>query len=152
MKAITKRRDARGMTLIELVIAIVVIGIAVSSVLGMMSAQATRSAEAMIREQASTIASAYLNEILLKNFAGPVRPSRATFDNIGNYNNLLEPASDQLGNPVAGLGLFQVSVTVGAGNLNGITLATDVQLINVTVTHPSGVSVLASGYLTNSPP
>jgi prepilin-type N-terminal cleavage/methylation domain-containing protein len=81
MKPITNQRTMRGMTLIELVIAITIIGIAVSSVLAVLSTQATRSAEAMIREQVNGIASAYLNEILQKKFATtPGIRTRATFD------------------------------------------------------------------------
>jgi MSHA pilin protein MshD len=146
------RRVARGMTLIELVIAIAVIAIAVSSVLGVMSAQATRSAEAMISEQATAIASAYLSEILQKNFSVTANCcGRATFNDIQDYNSPASPVLDQLGAPVAGLNQFQVAVAVGAGNLNGISAANQVRLVNVTVTHPSGVSVLLSGYKTNHP-
>jgi MSHA pilin protein MshD len=151
MKPTANQTAVRGMTLIELVIAITVIGIAVSSVLAVLSTQATRSAEAMISEQANGIASAYLNEVLQKNFATTLGVrTRATFDCINDYDGLNDVgAHDQLGNPVPGLDQFLVQVSVVDGNLNGISAATDVQLVNVAVTHPSGVSVLISGYRTN---
>ncbi len=141
---------ARGMTLIELVIAIAVIAIAVSSVLGVMSAQATRSAEAMIRAQATAIASAYLSEILQKNFpTTPGTRTRSTFDCVNDYNAPAPSAVlDQWGNAVAGLNQFSVAVTVTPSALNGIP-ANQAWLVNVTVTHPSGASVLVSGYRTN---
>jgi MSHA pilin protein MshD len=145
------RCATRGLTLIELVIAIAIIGIAVSSVLGMMSAQATRSAEAMIREQATAIASAYLNEIVQKNFVNGAGSTRATFDGVDDYNApAFSPVLDQWGNPVAGLSQFRVAVTVSPNALNGIP-ATQAKLINVTVSHSSGVSVLLSSYKTNHP-
>lgn len=143
--AVRKRCVARGMTLIELVIAIAVVGIAVSSVLGMMSAQATRSAEAMIREQATAVASAYLNEIVQKNSAiTPNCCGRATFNDIRDYISPARPVLDQWGTPVAGLNQFRVAVAVTPSALNGIPA----WFVNVTVTHSSGVSVLISGYRT----
>ena len=157
MKAMThrdtllRRYTVRGMTLIELVIAIAVVGIAVSSVLGAMSAQATRSADAMIRKQASAIASAYLNEILQKNFSGPNHSTRATFDNINDYNSPPDAVRDQMGSTVAGLDQFSVAVTVGNGFLNGISASTQVQRVDVTVSHSSGTVVLLSGYRTKYP-
>jgi prepilin-type N-terminal cleavage/methylation domain-containing protein len=150
MKPATNQRAMRGMTLLELVIAITIIGIAVSSVLAALSTQATRSAEAMISEQANGIASAYLNEILQKNFLNGPGNTRATFDGIGDYDSpAFKPVLDQWGTPVPGLGQFQVQVRVVNGNLNGLSAANQVQLVNVTVTHPSGVSILLSGYRTN---
>lgn len=150
-RALSMRHRSRGMTLIELVIAIAVVGIAVSSVLSVMSAQATRSADAMIREQATAIASAYLNEIMQKNFSGPACCTRATFDNVDQYKNLPDQmVRDQLGNPVAGLDQFQVTVDIRQGVLNGLPPGA-VKLINVSVSHTSGVSVLMSGYRTNWP-
>jgi MSHA pilin protein MshD len=154
---------ARGMTLIELVIAIAVIAIAVSSVLAVLSAQATRSADAMIREQANAIASAYLSEIMQKRFSGPLGccAARKDFDSVDDYKSpAFKPVLDQWGNPimmldqfgklVPGLNQFQVRVTISPGNLSNIPVADQV-LLNVTVTHPSGVSVLLSGYRTKWP-
>jgi MSHA pilin protein MshD len=141
----------RGMTLIELVIAISVIAIAVSSVLGLMSAQATRSAEAMLREQAAAIAAAYLAEITQKKFSGPGCCSRAAFDSVDDYHApAFAPVRDQWGTAVPGLGDYQVAVTVTASALNGIPAAQS-RLVSVTVRHSSGVTVLHSGYKTSHP-
>jgi MSHA pilin protein MshD len=54
-------------------------------------------------------------------------------------------ARDQFGNAIAGLGQYTVSVTVGAGTLGGIP-GPSVRRIDVSVQHPSGVTVLLSGY------
>jgi MSHA pilin protein MshD len=146
----SRHRAARGMTLIELVIAIAVISIAVSTVLALLSAQATRSAEAMIREQASAIASAYLSEIMQKNFAGPAVANRAMFNNVNNYVSGPAVVSDQRGNVVVELDQFRVAVAVNGSALNGISVAS-AKLVTVTVTHATGVTVRVSGYKTKYP-
>ena len=64
------RRQA-GTTLIEVVIAIVIISIAVSAVLMALTMTVGYSADPMIRHQAVAIAEAYLEEITLKAFVDP---------------------------------------------------------------------------------
>ena len=59
----------RGATLIELIISIVVISIAASAVLGLLSGSVGRSADAMVMAQAVSIAEAYLEEISLKSLS-----------------------------------------------------------------------------------
>ena len=61
----------RGATLIELVISIVVIAIAASAVLGVLSSTVGRSADAMVLSQGVAIAEAYLEEISLKPYDDP---------------------------------------------------------------------------------
>lgn len=152
MAARTSCARAAGMTLVELVVAISVIAIAVVSVLGLLSSISVRSADTIIREQATGIASAYLNEVLQKSFTTvPGGSSRATFNDIGDYNGLVDSgASDQFGNAVTGASQFTVRVTVTPAALGAITSA-DSQRIDVAVTHPSGVTVLLSGYRTRHP-
>ena len=141
----------RGVTLVELIVSIVIISIAVTSVLGVLSAVATNSASAMVQQQGVSIASAYLNEVLQKSFNDPngggVEASRNLFDNVDDYNALPDAlVRDQNGNTIAGLGQFRVMVSVVPGSLNG--LATPVRRVDVTVTHPSMPAVMLSGYRT----
>ena len=63
----------QGATLVEVVISIVVIAIAVSAVLGLLSTSVGRSADALIVTQGVSIANAYLEEISLKPFHGSRR-------------------------------------------------------------------------------
>src|SRR5437763_1984531 len=104
----------RGFTLVELIIAIVVISIGTISVMGLLASQASHSGEAMIRDQAAHIASAYLNEVLQKSFNDPDginEVGRANFDDVRDYNNLVDVgAKDPQGNLIAGLSQFTVSV------------------------------------------
>ena len=147
----TSRNRMRGVTLIELVVAIVVLAIAVTSIIGFLSFIAARSADTLVREQAVAIGSSYLNEILAKSFGASGASPRANFIKVGDYNNLLDNGAHiQTGAAVANLNLFQVAVAVVPGALGAVPAA-EVVRVDVTVTHPSGVIVALSGYRTFYP-
>src|SRR3569833_2476555 len=57
-----------GFTLVEILVAVVVLSIAVGGSMAALSTNAVQSADAMVTEQATAIASAYLNEVLQKPF------------------------------------------------------------------------------------
>lgn len=162
----------RGMTLVELIISIAIIGIAVAGVLGVMSATTMRSADPMVREQAQLIAEAYMEEILLKAFVDPsanticpaVPALRTDYhDNVCDYRGLIDAgARNQFGTAIPALSDYTVNVTVSpspadltAGvDLNGI--ANDytnswirVLRVDVTVTGPNGTSTVLTGYRTD---
>ncbi len=148
------KRQARGVTLIELVVTITIVSIAVTGVIGALTGTAVQSSNRMIQQQAAAIASAYLEEIMQRPFTDPnggVEAARSQFDNVDDYNGLPDTVvRDQQGVAIPGLGNYQVVVQVGAGALAGVPGAS-VRLINVTVTHSSGVRVLMTGYKTNHP-
>jgi len=58
--------DQRGFSLIELLVFIVVVGIAVSGVLSVYSLNARSSADPMVQKQALAIAESLLEEVLAK--------------------------------------------------------------------------------------
>lgn len=136
-----------GVTLVELVMSIIIIAIAVSAVMGVLSMLSTGSAEAMIRNQAVAIAASYLEEIRLKSFtAGSGTGSRAAFDDVSDYNGLVDVgARDQFGNAITGLEQYTVRVTVGAGTIGSLSGA-NVRRIDVNVQHSVGVNMTLSGY------
>jgi MSHA pilin protein MshD len=140
----------RGVTLIELVVAIVVLAIAVTSIIGFLSTIAARSADTLVREQAVAIASSYLNEVLAKPFGATGALARANFAAVNDYNGLVDNgAHDQTGAALARLNLFRVAVAVGPGALGAVPAA-EVVRVDVTVSYPSsGVVVALSGYRTN---
>jgi MSHA pilin protein MshD len=142
-------RRERGVTLIELVVSIVVIAVAGAALMGTLSYLSGSGSTSILQAQAQSIANAYLNEILAKNFAPDgVESSRDQYDDVRDYNNLDHAvARDVLDNPA---GNFRVRVTVGPGALNGLP-AGAVRRIDVTVSYGNGASVVASGYRTNYP-
>jgi MSHA pilin protein MshD len=142
----------RGFTLIELIVSIVVLAIAVAGVVAALSAIAVRSANAMVSEQANAIASAYLDEVLQKPFgANDGQVARPNLDVVDDYAGLSNVGvRDQTGAAVAGLGLFTVVVSVTPSAL-GAVAAAESREVDVTVTHPSGVTVVLSGFRTQHP-
>ncbi len=146
----------RGVTLIELIIAIVVISVALTGVLLVINYTTARSADALLEHQAVAIAEAYLEEITLKNYADPDsgvvcgtgEASRALYDNVCDFNGLSDSgARDQFGNLIAGLESYLVVVTVVPQGLGGITSA-DALRIEVSVTDSAGNSLNLAGYRT----
>jgi len=145
-------RRHRGFTLIELVVSITVLAIAVGGMLAAMSAVSANSANTMVSEQATAIAAAYLNEVLQKPFgAADGQVTRATLDVVDDYAGLTDVGvHDQTGAAVPALALYTVSIRVGAGVLGGVPAA-QLREVDVTVSHPSGVTVVLSGYRTLYP-
>lgn len=143
----------RGVTLVELLVSIVVVSVAASSVLGVMSMTTAHSADPMIRHQASAIAEAYLEEILLKPLADPDgadgEAARADFDDLDDYDGLSDAgARDQFGTPIAGLGAYNVAVTVTPSSALPAVPIADSLRVDVVVTHSNVVNFALSGYRT----
>ena len=151
-RATAAARGDRGFTLIELVVSIVVLSIAVAGVVAALSAISVRSADELVSEQANAIASAYLDEVLQKPFgANDGQVARANFDVVDDYAGLSNAGvRDQTGAVVPGLGQFTVAVSVTPAAL-GLVPAAEAREVDVTVTHPSGVSVVLSGFRTLHP-
>jgi MSHA pilin protein MshD len=147
-------RRQGGVTLIELVVAITIVAIAVGGVLGAISAISSRSADAMVQQQAIAIAQAYLDEILQRWVVDPngtpANTGRGSWDTVDEYNGLADVgAHDQYGNAIAALAGYNVSVTVTAsGALSGIA-SSAARRVDVTVTHAPNVSVVLTGYRTS---
>jgi MSHA pilin protein MshD len=146
---------SRGFTLIELIVAITIVAICAGTILGVMAAVASRSADAMLQQQAIAIAQAYLDEIEQRwvvdpNGTPPDCTSRGCWDLVSQYNGLNDVgAQDQFGNAIAALAAYTVSVNVAQSTaLPGITGANALR-IDVTVTTPPNVTVTLSGYRTN---
>ena len=132
-------RGEHGTTLIELVVSLLVIAIAITGTLIAVSRATLHSADPAIEYQASAIAKAYLEEILLKPYFDPdlgagggacplPEASRDLYDNVCDYAGTDDMgAEDQDATPVPGLGAYRVRVTVATGaTLNDrLTLRSD---------------------------
>lgn len=146
-------RRQRGFSLIELIVAITIVAIGVSAVLAAHAAIATRSADAMVRQQAVAIAESYLEEIQLKPFADPDgvegETARTGWDDVDDYAGLDDNGiRDQNGNAIAALAAYRATVSVQSTTaLTGVP-STAARRIDVTVTGPQNVSVKLSGYRT----
>jgi MSHA pilin protein MshD len=144
----------RGVTLIELVVAITVVAIAVTTILGAIGAVASRSADAMIQQQAIAIAQAYLDEIeqrwVVDPNGTPPNTGRGSWDLVDEYNGLIDVgAHDQFGNSIPGLSAYTVSVAASpTAGLAGVPAAA-ARRIDITVSYPPSGRVTLSGYRTN---
>jgi len=152
MKMTRSQPRARGVTLVELIVSIVVIGVALAGVMVVIVRNTSASADPLIWHQAVIVGEAYLEEILTKNFtADGVEASRDLYDDVMDYNGLTDsPPRDQNGTAIAALAGYSVNVQVATEALNDITLASgNAVRAQVTVTMPTGGSVVVSGYRTN---
>ncbi len=142
-----------GVTLVELLVSIVIVAIAAGTILGLLATTTGASADPMLRHQASAVAEAYLEEILLRPFDDPDgidgEASRAAFDDLDDYDGLIDAgARDQFGNAIGGLGSYTVAVSVvPSAALPGVP-AGDALRVDVTVSRGSDINLLLSGYRT----
>jgi len=142
-----------GVTLVELLVSIVIVSIAASGVLGVLSMTTAASADPMIRHQASAIAEAYLEEILLKPVDDPDgvdgEASRADYDDLDDYDGLADSgARDQFGGPIAGLSDYNVAVAVSPSAALPAIPVSNALRVDVVVTHGLDISFVLSGYRT----
>lgn len=149
----TAMAGQRGVTLVELLVSIVIVAIAASTVLGLLSMTTAASADPMIRHQAASIAASYLEEILLKPLADPDgldgEAARADFDDIDDYDGLSDAgAHDQFGNALAGLTAYNVVVSVTTSAALPSVPVADAIRVDVVVTHTNDVNFTLSGYRT----
>lgn len=145
--------NINGFTLIEIIVTIVVLAIAATALLSVFTNTVGSSANPMIQQQAISIAEAYMEEILLKDFNDPdgsgVEANRSDFDNVQDYDGITNAAvGDQNGNAIAALNAYRINVDVVGVAFNGIAAANSLR-IDITVTHPAVDSIAISGYRTN---
>lgn len=137
------RRQA-GTTLVELIIAMVIIGVAVAGVLQVFNLNAIASADPIVQKQLRVVAEGMMDEIQRQPFAAsanatPSGCARNTFNDVLDYNGYA-PGMICLvtGDQVAELAGMTITVTVVAdtGNTLGIGGA-DAYIIVVTTTRGS---------------
>ncbi len=148
--ALAAPRKQNGMTLVELVITIVIIGIAAAALFSAMASITARSADPMLRQQSLYIAEAYLEEILQQSYS-PITPSdcdeRSCFQDVRAYDGLTtDKPYDVRGVKVDGLDGYSVRVKAEEveNGLNGI----DALQVTVTITDPSGQELQLVGWRT----
>lgn len=144
-------RAQAGVTLVELVLAIVVLAVAAGAISLLFTQNLAHSADPLVEMQEIAVARSYLAEILAKPIHDPLGStappaSRAAYDDVLDYDGLSEPPTDQNGTPL-GLNGYQVTVHVDAtGARLGNLRAPQVVRVDVTVRGPGDTSVRLSGY------
>ena len=144
-------RRLRGFSLVELVILIVVIGVALAGVLLVFQSVVRGSADPQMRKQALAIAEALLDEVLLTSYApAPGAGARVNFDNVDDYgtppfDTAPGGMTDINGAPIPGLGAYNARVTVATPGLAGVAEVKRVT-VTVTVTGQPDMTVSLDGY------
>jgi MSHA pilin protein MshD len=172
----------RGVSLVELIIFIVVVGVAVAGVVAALRLGAATSTDPMVHKQALAIAEALLEEVQLQPFTycdpddpaaatalsaafcatpevigaegGETRGNAATpFDNVSDYH------AAPLGAGISGIdgtaiaGLGAYSATISVTQQGlDVIPGAEALLIRVQVTGPSNVTVVLDGYRTRYAP
>jgi MSHA pilin protein MshD len=145
-------RRSAGMTLIELIIAMVIITIGVAGLIAAYTITAKTSADPMISKQMGAIAEGMMEEIMLKPYASsanavPAANARDTFNDVRDYNGFSSAKIyDISGAPLAGLDGFALGVSVVATPLSSIA-SSDALKITITVTH-AGEAQMLTGWRT----
>ena len=119
------RSTRAGFSLIEIVIAMVVLSVALTGTLSVMERTLRASADPMLMHQAIVIAETYLEEVSLQPYIDPdldqvtgavcpaAEASRALYDNVCDYNGLSNSgARDQTDSAITGLEAYTIDVTV----------------------------------------
>jgi len=148
-------KRASGFTLIEMIIAIVIISVGLAGVLLAFNTAVKSSADPLIHKQMLAVAEEMMEEILLKPYVAPVGATgaisgcnRASADDVSDYASYTnQPVCDIDGTPVPGLTGYTVSVAVNSTASLG-TLSSNVKKVTVTVTH-NGDSLSLVGWRTD---
>ena len=155
-------RHVSGFTLVEMVIAIVIIGVGLAGVLTAFNISVKSSADPLIHKQMLAVAEEMMEEILLKPYAvsgtAPVNsekncgggspPSRAAFDDVADYKNYQTIGVCDIDGESVGLESYNVGVKVeNSVGLTDIT-SSNVKKITVTVTHGASETLSLVGWRT----
>lgn len=149
----------RGISLIELIMFIVIIGVALAGILLVMNQVTNRSADPLIRKQALAIAESMLEEIRLQDLSGVACTGvlgadapRAGVSSVCDYDGYFTTTGIKdfsTNTVIGGLGSYNITaVTVTPiATLGGtpVTAGSGV-VITVTVAPPAGAAVTATGY------
>ena len=141
------RRSHRGFTIVEMMVAIIVLGVGLAGVLLAFGVVTRGSADPVIAQQMLAIAEEMLEEVQLKPYTSASNAAlagcaRNTFNDVSDYNGYA-PAAGTIcfidGTPIPSLAGYSVRVQVQPAALAGVAAA---KRIVVTVTRGNDALVL----------
>lgn len=151
-----------GFSLIELVITIVVLGIALTALSSSLFNAVGKNADPLWQTKATQLSQAYLDEILAMKYqedsplggepaVGPCaitsETDRSLFDDVDDYHGLTETASflDQTSGLASTYSGYNISIQVTCVDAQGNT-SNNSKLIELTITSPTSESLIFSAY------
>jgi MSHA pilin protein MshD len=149
-RATPRRRRQAGFTLIEAIVAIVVIGVALAGLLLAVNASVRGSADPVVQRQLLAVAQQYMEEVQLQPWAtaangAPAGCARDTFNDLLDYHGYSGDVCAVDGTAIAALAGTTVNISVADGTLGGVAAA---RRITVTVAR-GGQSVTLTGWRTD---
>jgi MSHA pilin protein MshD len=130
-----RRHLARGFTIIEMIVAVVVIGVGVAGLLSAVSMSTRSSADPTVRIQLQAVAEQLMEEVLLKSYAAGTPATvtgceRSAFDELSDYDNYAtsNKVCNVDGTTIAELNGYSVKINVAAGTLSGVSAAKKVSI------------------------
>ena len=127
-----------GVTLVELVVALVIMGVALAAVVAVYASTTRASVDPVIVQQMQAIADNMMEEVLLKPYAPGPAPgagaggARVNFDDVRDYNGYgqaIQGIRDVEGNAMPGLERYTVLVTVTPTALTNIPNTDALQIV-----------------------
>jgi MSHA pilin protein MshD len=144
-----QRAPARGVTLIELAVAIALAATLVSGTWAAWSVLTQRSADPLVMRQALAVAESLLAEVQLQPAApasGATGSNRTTYASVADYHGLvLDGITDAQGSPIAGLAGYRAELSVQPRALQGVP-SSHGWWIEVSVRGPNGADVRLTGF------
>jgi len=144
-------RRAAGVTLVELVVAIVIVAVALAGMVAVFARGDRASVDPVVSQQMAMIAESMMEEILLKPYGNAaVAPGvpRTTYTQVGNYDKYQSTGVfDIEGNAVPGLAQYKVYVEVVDAGLAQVAALESVK-ITVRIKHDDAASFVLTGWRT----
>ena len=153
---LNKIRRSAGVTLVELIVALVIMGVALAGMVAVYATTTRSSVDPVLVQQMQAIADNMMEEILMKPFAqGPGAGARVNFDDVRDYNGYNTTGiRDVEGNMIPGLERYAVTVEAISAALTGVATTGDALRVTVTVSVPGNdpsypKPIVLTGWRTN---